>query len=171
MKNMITYSALFGLFFCLQVFVFNRLEIGFGAQIFILPLFLMILPFETNVFGLMTLGFLLGISVDVFSNTFGLNASSLVLFAYLRPIVFESFRPREGYDPLKIPTASDMGWDWFLVVFGILFVSSLLWYFVWEIFRFAEILLVLRNLFMSVLVSAVAIGVSQFFFFNERKKK
>ncbi len=105
MKTIITYSALFGLFFCLQVFIFNRLEIGYGAQIFILPLFLMILPFETNVFGLMTLGFLLGISVDAFSNTFGLNASTLVLFAYLRPIVFESFRPREGYDPLKIPTA------------------------------------------------------------------
>jgi rod shape-determining protein MreD len=171
MRTIITHIGLFGLFFCLQVFVFNKLELGFGAQIFLLPLFLMVLPFEMNVFTLMGLGFVLGISVDALSNTYGLNASTLVLFAYLRPIVFESFRPREGYDPLKIPTANDMGWDWFLIVYGILFTSSLLWYFIWEIFRFSEILLVLRNLLTSIIASGIAVSISQFFFFNGRRKQ
>jgi len=171
MRTSITYIGLFGLFFCLQVFIFNKLELGFGAQIFLLPLFLMILPFEINVFTLMGLGFILGISVDALSNTYGLNASALVLFAYLRPIVFESFRPREGYDPLKTPTAHDMGWDWFLIVYGILFTSSLLWYFIWEIFRFSEILLVLRNLLTSIIASGIAVSISQFFFFNGRRKQ
>lgn len=170
MKGIITYIGLFGLFFCLQVFIFNKLELGFGAQIFLLPLFLMILPFEINVFALMGLGFILGISVDAFSNTYGLNASSLVLFAYLRPIVFESFKPRDGYDPLKIPTANDMGWDWFLIVYGVLFISTLLWYFIWEIFRFSEMLLVLRNLLTSIIASGIAVSISQFFFFNGKRK-
>ena len=75
MKNIIRYALLFGLFFLLQVFVFNRLELGYGAQIFILPLYLMILPFETNVFVLIIIGFILGLSVDALSNTFGLTAS------------------------------------------------------------------------------------------------
>ncbi len=171
MKKIIRYALLFGLFFLLQVFVFNRLELGYGAQIFILPLYLMILPFETNVFFLMIIGFILGLSVDALSNTFGLTASSLVLFAFLRPLVFETFRPRDGYDPLKEPTASDMGWPWFLVVFGVLFSSALLWYFILEVFRWGETLLVLRNFFLSLIASGLVISVSQFFFFNQRRKK
>jgi hypothetical protein len=162
---------LFLLFFCLQVFIFNRLDLGFGAQIFLLPLFLMLLPFDTNVFILMSVGFLLGISVDAFSNTAGLNASSLVLFAFLRPILFEAFKPRDGYDPLKMPTASDMGWDWFIIVFGILFCLTLIWYFILEIFRFEEFLLILRNVVMTLIASGIVIAVSQFFFFNQRRKK
>lgn len=171
MRNIITYILLFLLFFCLQVFIFNRLDLGFGAQIFLLPLFLMLLPFDTNVFILMSVGFLLGISVDAFSNTAGLNASSLVLFAFLRPIVFEALKPRDGYDPLKIPTASDMGWDWFIIVFGILFILTLIWYFILEIFRLEEFLLILRNVIMTLIASGVVIAVSQFFFFNQRRKK
>jgi len=171
MRNIITYILLFLLFFCLQVFIFNRLDLGFGAQIFLLPLFLMLLPFDTNVFILMSVGFLLGISVDAFSNTAGLNASSLVLFAFIRPILFETFKPRDGYDPLKIPTASDMGWDWFIIVFGILFTLTLIWYFILEIFRLEEFLLILRNVVMTLIASGVVIAVSQFFFFNQRRKK
>ncbi len=170
MRNIILYTCLFVVFFVLQVFVLNRLDLGMGAQIFILPLFLMILPFDTSVYLLMLLGFMLGISVDGFANTFGLNASTLVLFGFLRPIIFDAFSPRDGYDPLKIPTASDMGWDWFLIVYGILFCGTLFWYFLWEIFRFSEVLLILRNLFMSTLASAVAVAISQFFFFNRRRK-
>jgi len=171
MNTIIRYALLFGLFFIMQVFIFNRLELGFGAYIFILPLYLMILPFETNVFALILVGFVLGISVDALSNTFGLTASSMVLFAFLRPIIFEAFRPRDGYDPLKFPTAGDMGWVWFVVVFGILFASSLLWFFVLEVFRWGETLLILRNFFCSLIASALVISVSQFFFFNTGRKK
>lgn len=119
----------------------------------------------------MSVGFLLGISVDAFSNTAGLNASSLVLFAFIRPILFETFKPRDGYDPLKIPTASDMGWDWFIIVFGILFTLTLIWYFILEIFRIEEFLLILRNVVMTLIASGIVIAVSQFFFFNQRRKK
>lgn len=170
MKSIINYIALFVLFFCLQVFLFNQLDLGYGAHIFIIPLFLMLLPFDTNIFALMSLGFFLGITVDAFSNTFGLNASSMVLFAYLRPVIFETFKPREGYDPLKKPTANDMGWDWFIIVFGTLFSMATLWYVILEIFRISEFFLIIRNLVMTVLASGITVAISQLFFFNERRK-
>lgn len=171
MRIIINYAFLFLLFFGLQVFVFNKLEIGYGALIFFLPLFLMILPFDTNVFVLMLLGFFLGISVDALSNTYGLNASSLVLFAYLRPMIFDFFRPREGYDPLKIPSARDMGWEWFAFVYGVLFLISLSWFCIWEIFSAREILLVLRNIISSFFASSVVVILSQLFVFNTRRNK
>jgi len=94
----------------------------------------------------------------------------MVLFAYLRPVIFETFKPREGYDPLKKPTANDMGWDWFIIVFGTLFSMATLWYVILEIFRISEFFLIIRNLVMTVLASGITVAISQFFFFNERRK-
>ena len=109
----------------------------------------MILPFETNIFILMSLGFLQGILADSIMNTYGLNASSLVLFAYLRPFVFKSITPKEGYDVLKTPTLSDMGWTWFVFSYGSLLLMYVFWFFLVEIFSFREGLLILRNSFFS----------------------
>jgi rod shape-determining protein MreD len=65
----------------LQAFVFNQIEIGFGIHLMVQPLFIMLLPFETGVITLMILGFTLGLILDIFSNTYGLQASSLLLMA------------------------------------------------------------------------------------------
>jgi len=118
MKALLRFIFLFFVFLFLQVFLARNLELGMGAHLFLLPLFVMLLPFETNVFVLMGLGFMMGIIADSIMNTYGLNASSLVLFAYLRPFVFKSFTPKEGYDALKKPTLTEMGWTWFLFSYG-----------------------------------------------------
>ena len=91
----------FVVFAFLQALVFNQLNIGFGIHLMIQPLFIMLLPFELTVIPMMGIAFLMGLVIDIFSNTYGLNTSALVLMAYLRPIVFKFYGPREGYDPLK----------------------------------------------------------------------
>jgi hypothetical protein len=151
-------------FSMVQTFVLNKLDLGLGAQVFLLPLYLFLLPFETNVLVLMAIGFSLGISVDVLSNTMGLNASSLVFFAFIRPLVFNSFRPREGYDTLKSPTLKDMGASWFYTTFVLLLSAYLLWYFTLEFFRLSEILLILRNLVSSLFITLICVTLMQLFF-------
>ena len=91
----------FVIFAFLQALVFNQLNIGFGIHLMIQPLYIMLLPFELTVIPMMGIAFLMGLVIDIISNTYGLNTSSLVLMAYLRPIVFKFYGPREGYDPLK----------------------------------------------------------------------
>ena len=93
----------------LQALVLNQLEIGFSIQFMVTPIFLMLLPFETSTILLMVLGFVMGFLIDSISNTFGLHASSLVFVAFIRPFIFKSFAPREGYDVLKTPSIYDMG--------------------------------------------------------------
>ena len=78
----------FILFACVQALIFNRLEIGFGIHLMVHPLFIMLLPFEIGVFSLMSLAFVLGAIIDIFSNTYGLYASSLLMMAFFRPIIF-----------------------------------------------------------------------------------
>ncbi len=159
----------FLLFFGLQVFVFNQLNISAYVHIMITPLYVMILPFDLNVFRLMLISFVLGLFVDMFSNTFGLHASALVLMAYLRPFVFNWFEPRDGYDNLKTPSIIDMPYQWFLMAFGILLVFHHLWFFTVESFSLSEILLILQKTFFSSLISFLVCVILQPLFLNKAK--
>lgn len=153
MNSIIRYLVFGFTILIVQVFLFNQVEIGWGAQIFALPLLIMMLPFNLSVFLLMLIAFLIGITVDSFSNTYGLHASSLVLTAYLRPIFFGFFCPREGYDPLKFPNVQDMGFAWYFIIYAPIMFIHLFWFYSIEIFRFSEGLLTLRNISTSFVVS------------------
>jgi hypothetical protein len=171
MNVVVKNSVRFILFALLQAFVFNQIEIGFGIHLMVQPLFIMLLPFETGVFTLMILGFALGLIIDVFSNTYGLQASSLLLMAYMRPIIFKFYGPREGYDPLKEPSVFDMGSRWFLFVFGYLILMHHFWYFTVEIFRLDQFLLILQKTIFSVIVSYLLCIVLQTFLIKKSKAK
>jgi hypothetical protein len=164
-------SIRFVLFVLLQALVFNQIEIGFGIHLMVHPLFIMLLPFETGVFTMMILGFGLGIIIDIFSNTYGLHASSLLLMAYMRPIIFKFYGPREGYDPLKEPSVFDMGSRWFVFVFGYLILIHHFWYFLIEIFRFDQFLLILQKTIFSVIISYLLCIVLQTFLIKKSKAK
>jgi hypothetical protein len=164
-------SIRFVLFVLLQALVFNQIEIGFGIHLMVHPLFIMLLPFETGVFTMMILGFGLGIIIDIFSNTYGLHASSLLMMAYMRPVIFKFYGPREGYDPLKEPSVFDMGSRWFVFVFGYLILLHHFWYFLIEIFRFDQFLLILQKTIFSVIISYLLCIVLQTFLIKKSKAK
>jgi len=161
----------FVIFAFLQALVFNQLNIGFGIQLMIQPLYIMLLPFELTVIPLMGIAFLLGLVIDVFSNTYGLNTSALVLMAYLRPIVFKFYGPREGYDPLKEPTAHDMGISWFGLVYGILLSLHTFWFFLLEIFEIGRFGFILQKTILSGGLSFLLAILIQSFILNSKQKK
>jgi len=154
-----------------QVFVLNQLDLPFGGQLVIAPLFIVLLPFDTPPFLLLLIGFTLGMILDMFMNTFGLNASTLVFFSFMRPIVFNWFRPKEEYDGTKIPSIREMGWVWFLSVYSLLSFSFFIWFFLLEIFRLSEIDLILRNSFSSFLYSLAFTLLFQYFYVGVNAKK
>ena len=171
MNEIVKHFWRFVIFLIIQVLVLNQLEIGFGIQIMVYPLFIMMLPFEINIFLLLGLSFLLGIGIDTFSNTYGLHASSLLLFAYLRPVIFKLFEPRDGYDALAVPDLFSMGFKWFIKSFGILIVAHHLWFFILEMFKLNEILYVLQKTSMSFVISFVLCILMQFILIRRLKKQ
>jgi hypothetical protein len=104
-------------------------------------------------------------------NTFGLNASALVFFSFMRPIVFNWFRSKEEYDGTKTPSIREMGWVWFLSVYSLLSFSFFIWFFLLEIFRISEIGLILRNSFSSFLYSLAFTLLFQYFYVGVNAKK
>lgn len=171
MNVIVKNSIRFFIFLMIQSFVFNQIELGFGIHMMVHPLFIMLLPFETGIFTLMTLAFVMGLIIDIFSNTYGLHASSLLLMAYMRPVIFKFYGPREGYDPLKEPSLFDMGSRWFLFVFGYLLLIHHFWYFLVEIFRFDQFLLIIQKTVFSVIISFLLCIVLQTFLIKKSKSK
>ena len=149
------------LFLFLQSFIFNQLEISASIHVMIAPLYLFLLPFERSKLSLLIMALVLGIAIDATSNTFGLHTSSLLLFAFLRPIIFRVFSPREGYDSLKSPSIFDMGNRWFISTFSILLFSHHLWFFILEAFSFNETLLILQKTILSGVISFVVCVILQ----------
>ncbi len=170
-QSILTHSVRFVLFFILQVVILNYIEPNYGIQLMIYPLFLLLLPVEMNVFYLMITAFLMGAILDIFSNTFGLHASSAVVFAYFRPIIFKLFAPRDGYDILQETSLFTMGRSWFLRTYGLLLLIHHFWFFFFQMFKVSEILYVLRQTGLSVVISFILSILFQFLFLRKSKKE
>lgn len=92
----------------LQALILNNLHIGGYATPFLY--IYLILKFEADVpqNRLMLWAFFLGMIVDIFSDTPGLNAASTVLLAFIRPTLLRLFVPRDLQDTF-IPSIRSMG--------------------------------------------------------------
>ena len=82
---------LFVILVLLQVLLLNRIAV-FGLAVPILYIYFLIkLPYERNRFYVIVLGFLLGIVIDIFLNTPGMNAAATTITATLRSMVLNLF--------------------------------------------------------------------------------
>jgi len=87
-----------------QIIVFNSLQFSTTVYIMIYPLLLLLLPFNIGILTGMTIGFVYGLIIDYFSNTFGLHASASILIMYMRPTILKYIAPKNGYDLTLIPS-------------------------------------------------------------------
>jgi hypothetical protein len=121
----------FFLFGLSQVLLFKRLVLFDRAFCLVYVAFILLLPIDTNSMVLMLLAFLLGFGIDVFYDSLGLHAMSLVVVAYLRNYWLSAITPQGGYDSGTPPTLAANGLQWFLVyVLPLLFIHHLLLFFV-----------------------------------------
>lgn len=84
----------------LQVLILNNIHIaGFATPILYLY-FILKLPSSVSRVELICWGFFLGLSIDMFSNTPGMNASATTLLAFMRPSLIRLFAPKDSMDEI-----------------------------------------------------------------------
>jgi hypothetical protein len=105
----------FFIYLLVQVLLFKSFVLFNTAFCFIYVAFILFLPIEINTLALMFIGFSLGIMVDIFYDSLGLHAFTLVLIAYLRNYWLSAISPQGGYDTGAGPTLVVNGVQWFLV--------------------------------------------------------
>ena len=169
MNNWAKYSLNFILIILVEGLVINQLDIHEYFNPMVYPMLILMLPFELGVLPTIIISFILGISVDAFSNTFGLHASSAMLIGYLRPTILNYIKPRDGFDISLLPSIQDMGVTWFLG-YATLFLSiHHLWFFSLEILKF-DVLLILAKTFCSMLLSLALIILLQYILYTSSRK-
>ena len=92
----------------LQVLIFNHISIGGYATPFVYVYVLLKMGFNCNRNERMLWGFVVGLLVDFFSDTPGMNASASVLMCFLQPLFLRLFAPRDLDDNL-VPSMRTMG--------------------------------------------------------------
>ena len=151
----------------LQVFILNNVQLGGFINPYIYILFIILLPINTPKWLLLVSGFVLGISIDIFSHTPGMNSSATVFMAFVRPYVLEIIAPREGYEKDSSPRLKIYGFTWFIRYTFILVLAHHFVLFYVEVFRFSDFFLTFSRVILSTIFSTLLIVTSQYLIYRE----
>jgi len=148
-KFIIINSIRFVLLIALQVLLLNELPLG-RVYIMIYPLAVMLLPVFTPRLVVISLAFLTGLIVDIFSNGGGLHTATLTAIGYARSYMLDTFQPRSGWDKLDVPNLSQQGVVWFFYYTIMVFSLHYFLYFFLEVFSFANFFSTIVKIIISL---------------------
>ena len=157
----------FALLVLFQVLVFNNIELGGYLNPYIYTLFILLLPFETPGWIVILSGFLIGLSVDIFSETLGMHTAATTFMAYLRPIALSMVSPRDGYESGSFPRVYYYGFIWFLQYSLILVFAHHTVLFLTELFRIQDFFYILLRILLSTVFSVLLLSMSQYLVFRK----
>ena len=165
--NLLKYSLVFVVSVLLQVLIFNNILIARVITPFFYILFILLLPFYTPRALLLFLSFMLGLTVDIFTNTPGVHASASLLTGFLRPGVLQLISSRETLESISEPRVRNMGFQWFAGYTSILVIIHHLFLFFIEAFTFQGFFITLLRVILSSVLSVGLILLSQFIIFRK----
>lgn len=132
------YVLLFVSLIIAQVLLCNNILLFGVAVPFVFIYFILVLPLNVNLNLLMSLSFMMGFLVDLFTDTLGLNCLACLLLSVLRLPVFYLYMPREDKFLNVVPSISSMGWfNYFKYILTLSAVYCLIVFGV-ELFSFAS---------------------------------
>ena len=169
--DLVKYIWQFVLLCLLQVLIFNNLNLGGYINPFPYIYFIIVLPISLGRVPLLFIGFLLGLTVDVFSNTGGMHAAATTLIAYYRPLYLKAQSPREGYETTALPHLSTFGFAWFIPYAALLvFIHHSVLFYI-EIFRFAEFFHTLLKVILSAGLTMFFVILAEYMLVKPEKRR
>jgi hypothetical protein len=162
----IKYVTMFVLVVLLQVLLLNQVQFSGYLNPWFYVLFILLLPVSTPRYAVLLLSFLLGLVIDIFSDTLGLHMASTVILGYFRTPVISLLSARES-EQSDYPGLKQTGFRWFLLYVIILLTIHHLFLFYLEVFSFAGFFRTLVRVIFSVAFSLFVIVLSQFLIFRD----
>jgi len=172
MTNLVVRNCIRFLFLVLfQVLVLNQINLGGYSNPYLYVYFILLLPFVTPRWLLLILAFFLGISIDLFTNTYGLNAAATLLMAFCRPYVIRAISHEPEEDLGIQPSLRAEGFKWFFTYSFILVMIHHTALFYLEIFRFTEFFQTFLRVLTSTAFTLVLIFISELLFYSRGDAK
>ena len=152
-----------------QVLVINHIRLGGYVHPYIYLTFILLLPFSMPKWQLLVLGFVLGLTVDLFTGTPGLHAGATTLMAFSRPSIIKLISGTQKFESIHEPNLEQLDGMWFLrYTISCVFVHHFA-LFVLESFSFRLIGQILLRIVLSVPVSAFLIMMILYIFKPSKK--
>lgn len=142
----------------LQIFIFNRMSVQFEIpKIHVYILFIIILPNYFNRAVLLLGAFTIGLVVDSFDNSMGLNAATATFVAFIKsffsPLLVES-KTTEAKLKL-IPTLATYGMGKMMRFIGVLLLFHFLFYYFFEAFSLNNVWHIIGRALYSTVLSFI----------------
>ncbi|WP_455497171.1 rod shape-determining protein MreD [Coprobacter sp.] len=167
-KSVVGYVFSFVLLVLLQVLVFNRIAIFGYATPFLFLYFILKLPTTLSANWVMTLSFIMGLIIDIFSNTPGMYALAAVTVAFVRRTFIALVLQRGNEETSLVPSFKSFGSEYFSIYTFCIILLFCILVFVIEAFSFFNpLVLILRILSSAVLTFVLVLALESL---NLRKK-
>jgi len=153
--------VMFLVLFLVQVLVLNHIHLYELAMP--LPYIFYVITFQQNTprWVMLTSSFVLGLLLDIFTNTPGVAAGSLTLMAMVQPYLLSVIVPRDAADSLPISSAT-LGFGKFATLCAIMTGAFCLVFFALEAFSFFDWQLwLLRTLCSAALTLLLIVSVER----------
>ena len=140
----------------IQVLILSNIHVSPLVNVFLFPVFILILPFGTPRWFLLLLSLGSGLLIDVLLGTMGMHASAAVSIGYVRPFLIDLITPR-GTDFDIHPNIRSQGFYWFSFY---VFTSLMIYigiYILLEAMNLDNLLFLFTKWILSVLVSGMVI--------------
>ena len=151
----------------LQVLILDNIQISGFINPYMYVLFILLMPFQTPKWLVLIVGFILGLTMDLFHHTPGMHTSATVFMAFLRPGVLQMIAPRDGYEPNTFPRVFYFGLQWFTQYTVILVFAHHFILFFMEAFSFSGFFLTMGRIILSSIFSILLVILSQYFIFRK----
>lgn len=146
----------FVLLLAVQIIIFNNMNFLGYISPFPYILFIILYPVNGNKSGLLIASFLLGLIMDMFSNSGGIHTTACLVLAYFRPFIFKfSFGLSYEYQTVKLNDVLTPERFSFILLSVVIHHFTL---FIFEAFQFSFLLdILLRALLSSVFTILICI--------------
>lgn len=165
-KDFGKYAVMFVVLVLVQVLILNNIQFSGLINPYVYILFVLLLPFTIPGYLLLGISFILGISVDIFSNTPGIHAGATVLLGFVRPALARLISSREIIEKGNTPGMSQLGFASFLKYTVIAVLIHHLFLFYAEAFSFGSFFETFFRYVLSSFFSILIILGSQFIVFK-----
>ena len=150
-RNILTDVLFIVILVILQVFLLNRILIMGKYPPILYPIYVMFYPFYRDKYQFLGTSFLLGLGMDMFLGTWGINAFATTLMAFVRTVIFRSSSDSTS----DFFSFESLQWTQFLgFILTNLFLHQFLVQFI-EYFKLSRALEVLINISITIVYSFV----------------
>lgn len=160
-----------------QVLLLNSVVIRSSISILHVPVFipilypLLLITFPVNMHRslLMALGFIIGLVMDIFSNTPGIHASACVLIAFLRPIILSLFLQQQVKEIGAVsPSIYRLGFSAFVLYAGVLILIHHFYFYLLQFWSWRSLWIILYKTILSGILTLLLVILSQLLFVKKK---